>query len=49
MGTTGNRDVTAEFEAAAEAQASQRYVLRLYVTGLTPALAFGYPVHQADL
>lgn len=30
------RDVSAEFEAASSAATSARYVLRLYVTGLTP-------------
>jgi circadian clock protein KaiB len=30
------RDVTAEFEAAAQAVDTSRYVLRLYVTGMTP-------------
>lgn len=30
------RDVTSEFEAAAVAAGAERYVLRLYVTGLTP-------------
>ncbi len=30
------RDVTAEFEAAAIAAESAHYLLRLYVTGLTP-------------
>jgi circadian clock protein KaiB len=30
------RDVTAEFEAASAEAATARYVLRLYVTGLTP-------------
>ncbi len=29
-------DTTAEFEAALEAAGNSRYVLRLYVTGLTP-------------
>ncbi len=36
MATMPKRDVTAEFEAAAAAIDSGRYVLRLYVTGLTP-------------
>jgi circadian clock protein KaiB len=35
MANNPKRDVTAEFEAAAAALESQRYVLRLYVTGLT--------------
>ncbi len=35
MTTTRTRDVTAEFEEAAAALESERYVLRLYVTGLT--------------
>ncbi len=36
MGAKPDRDVTAEFEAAAAALDSAHYVLRLYVTGLTP-------------
>jgi circadian clock protein KaiB len=36
MAPLPRRDVTAEFEAAAAAMDSDRYVLRLYVTGLTP-------------
>lgn len=36
MATTPKRDVTAEFEEAATAMDSGPYVLRLYVTGLTP-------------
>jgi circadian clock protein KaiB len=34
--TKRTRDVTAEFEAAAGAADTSRYVLRLYVTGMTP-------------
>ncbi len=36
MAGNQKRDVTAEFEAAAAAADTTRYVLRLYVTGLTP-------------
>jgi len=36
MATRPKRDATAEFEAAAAALESVRYVLRLYVIGLTP-------------
>lgn len=36
MSTEPKRDVTAEFEAAAKAAETSRYVLRLYVTGMTP-------------
>ncbi len=36
MTTKPTRDVTAEFEEAAAALGAERYVLRLYVTGLTP-------------
>lgn len=36
MPSREKRDVTAEFEAAAAAVDTTRYVLRLYVTGLTP-------------
>ncbi len=36
MSSKQKRDVTAEFEAAAAAVETTRYVLRLYVTGLTP-------------
>ncbi len=36
MATRPKRDVTAEFEAAVAAADTAHYVLRLYVTGLTP-------------
>ena len=36
MATKSKGDVTAEFEAALGAADTTRYVLRLYVTGLTP-------------
>ncbi len=35
MGASNKADVTAEFEAALNAPDARRYVLRLYVTGLT--------------
>ncbi len=36
MADQPKHDVTAEFEEAAAAMSTARYVLRLYVTGLTP-------------
>jgi circadian clock protein KaiB len=36
MDSTSKHDVTAEFEEALRAAESTRYVLRLYVTGLSP-------------
>lgn len=36
MTATSKHDKTAEYEAAAAAVDAERYVLRLYVTGLTP-------------